>query len=444
MTIAFSYNDHVVDKMWQVFRSLNRAFSHNMMLPSIAIPRMLARGQDQIIRSQVIDIYGKCRVLNIDYKGTMMTMVSEPLPPYNVPKAAQVFRTSLAALRGFGKANKVTFMKQRVKAGRVREVMATMSKGTLNVTFLCDDPSRLEGVLTIDDPEEYDDILKPTKTIVSQFNHNKKIGKIIYQYGLFFMSRFMHAKGYTKEPLNERQLVQFINEHTVIKPDHVFTSRNISSKYSLDSQFVDGRSKVITTSREMIVRLMYMLRLYQKTHFDELIVYKDKMNIDGFYDEISDFDEIPSQFVLDSPEAVKGLIESYKTNNTVTKNVRVDHPQPYFMYNPVIRDQIYLAQNVLPVYEKQPSEDKETERVVVKSGLKVATELVKFWDLYGYNAYVDGSLNDIELGDLKVDVYSYVNTEEVVNLTMYGNVVPGMVLGYLINGEALYTALMPL
>jgi hypothetical protein len=57
---------------------------------------------------------------------------------------------------------------------------------------------------------------------------------------------------------------------------------------------------------------------------------------------------------------------------------------------------------------------------------------------------VDGSLNDVKLGDLKVDVYSYVNTEEVVNLTMYENAVPGMVLGYLINGEALYTALMPL
>jgi len=444
MTIAFSYHDHVVEKMWQVFRNLNRSFSHNMMLPSIAIPRMLARGQDQIIRSQVIDIYGKCRVLNIDYKGTMITMVSEPLPPYNVPKASQVFRTSLAALSGFGKANKVTFMKQRVKAGRVREVLATMSKGNLNVTFLCDDPSRLEGVLTMDDPEEYDDLLKPTKTIVSQFSHNKKIGKIIYQYGLFFMSRFMHAKGYTTEPLNERQLVQFINEHTVIKPDHVFTSRNISSKYSLDSQFVDGRSKVIATSREMLVRLMYMLRLYQNTYFDELIVYKDKVKIDGFYDEISDFDEIPSQFVLDSPEAVKGLIESYKTNNTVTKNVRADHPQPYFMYNPMIRDQIYLAQNVLPVYEEQTSEDEEQERVVVKSGLEVATELIKFWDQYGYNAYVDGSLNDVELGDLKVDVYSYVNTEEVDNLTMYENAVPGMVLGYLINGEALYTALMPL
>lgn len=438
MDIAFSPNDHVVEKMWQVFRSLNRSFSHNMLLPSISIPRMVARNQDQVIRSQVIDIYGKCRVLNIDYKGTMITMVSEPLPPYNVPKATRVFRAPLAALRGFGKATKVTFVKQRVRAGRVREVMATMSKGNLNVTFLCDDPSRLEGVLTMDDPEEYDELLKPTNTIVSQFSHNKKIAKIIYKYGLFFMSRFIHARGYTTEPLNERQLVQFIKEHTVIKPNHVFTSRNLSSKYSLDSQFVDGRSRVITTSREMLVRLMYMLRLYQNTHFDELIAYKDRVNIDGFYDEISDFDEMPSQFLLDSPEAVTGLIESYKTNNTVTKNVRIDHPQPYFMYNPVIGEQIYLAQNVLPVYEEQ------VERVVVKSGLEVATQLVKFWDRYGYNGYAGEDMKDV--GELRgeVDVYSYVNTEEVVNLTGYGNVVPGMVLGYLVNGEALYTALMPL
>ena len=439
MDIAFSPNDHVVAKMWQVFRSLNRTFSHNMLLPSISIPRMIAKNQDQIVRSQVIDIYGKCRVLNIDYKGTMITMVTEPLPPYNVPKATQVFRAPLAALRGFGKNTKVAFVKQRVRAGRVREVMATMSRGNLNVTFLCDDPSRLEGVLTMDDPEHYDELMKPTNTVVSQFSHNKKIAKIIYQYGLFFMSRFMHTNGYTK-PLNERQLVQFIKEHTVINPNHVFTSRNLSSKYSLDSQFVDGRSKVITTSREMLVRLMYMLRLYQNTHFDELITYKDKVNIEGFYDEISDFDEMSSQFLLDSPEAVTGLIESYKTNNTVTKNVRIDHPQPYFMYNPVIGDQIYLAQNVLPVYEGE----EETERIVVKSGLEVATQLVKFWDRYGYNTYGDGDID--EMGELRgeVDVYSYVNTEEVVNLTGYVNAVPGLVMGYLVNGEALYTALMPL
>ena len=105
------------------------------------------------------------------------------------------------------------------------------------------------------------------------------------------------------------------------------------------------------------------------------------------------------------------------------------------MYNPAIRDQIYLAQNALPVYGE------EGDRVIVKSGLQVATELVRFWDRYGYNAYAaDPSVG----GDRPVDVYSYVNTEEVTNLTGHVGAVPGMVLGYLVNGKALYTALMPM
>jgi len=429
MDTSFPHYDHVVEKMWAIFRNLNRSFSHNSMLPSISIPRLN-------VKSQVIDVYGKCRVVNIDFNGNMITMVSEPLPPYNAGNATQVYRTSLEILKEFAKVTNVLFVQQRVSAGRVREVMATMSKGNLKVTFLCDDTNKLEGVLMNYDREDYSELLKLETTVVSQFNHNKKIAKIIYQYGLYFMSRFMHAKGYTTKPLNEQQLLDFINQHILIKPNHVFTSRNISSKYSLDSQFVDQQSKVITTSKEMLVRLIYSLRLYQNTHFDELIAYKDRLYIGDFYDEISDFDHSPSQFLLDTPSAVIGLIENYKTNNIVIKNVRVNHSHPYFIYNPSIADQIYLAQNVLPVYGEGEN------MIVVKSGLHVASELVKFWDRYGYNGYM-GDVEDVG-GDKPVDVYSYVNVDEVTNLTNHSDALPGMVLGYLVNGEALYTALMPL
>jgi len=91
---------------------------------------------------------------------------------------------------------------------------------------------------------------------------------------------------------------------------------------------------------------------------------------------------------------------------------------------------------VLPVYGEGEN------MIVVKSGLQVASELVKFWDRYGYNGYM-GDVEDVG-GDKPVDVYSYVNVDEVTNLTNHSDALPGMVLGYLVNGEALYTALMPL
>lgn len=431
MDTSFSYFDKVVMRIWEIFRDINRSFSHNTMLPSISIPILN-------VKSQIVDIYGKCRVLNIDFNGVMITMVSDPLPPYNANKATNVYRASLATLKDFARVNKVVFTKQRVKGTTVREVTAIMSNMNLIVTFLCNDVTRLNGVLVVTDPEEYDAFLKTdVNTIVSHFNHNKKIAKIIYQYGLYFMSQFMHMKGYTTEQLNEKQLLQFIEEHTIIKPDHNFTSRNLSSKYSIDSQFVDERKKVITTSKEMLVRLIYMLRLYQNTHFDEIIGYKDRIHIEGFYDEISDFDESPYQFVLDSPGAVQGLVDSYKIDNTVTHDVRIDHEQPYFIYNNIIGDQIYLVQNVSPVYEEI-----DGDKVEIKSGQQVAVELVKCWDQYGYNAYFEGPF-EIE-DDKHVNIYSYVNAEDIINLTKYIDAIPGMVLGYLVNGEALYTALMPL
>ena len=431
MQTSFPYFDKVVEKMWGVFKDINRSFSHNTMLPSISLPRLN-------VKSQLVDIYGKCRVVNIDHNGSMLTMVSEPLPPYNADKATQVYRASLSVLRAFGKANRVVFTKQRTSEGRVREVDATI-RGNLNVTFLSDDPGRLDSVVTTDAPKEYDDLLRPSTTVISKLSHNKKIAKVIYQYSLYFLSRFMNTRGYTTGALNEQQLGQFIREHVVIRSGYDYTSKNMSSKFSLESQFVENRAKVITTSREMLIRLMYMLRLYQNTHFDKLLNYKDRIHIDGFYDEISDFDERPSQFVLDSPEAVKGLVDSYKTNNMVTKNVRIGYTHPYFMYNTVIGDRIYLAQNVDPVYERDEA------MTVVRSGLEVAVNLVRFWNRYGYNAYKDTVFEHPEHPEHPdVDVYSYMNTEEIINLTNHVGALEGLVLGYLVNGESKYTALMPL
>jgi hypothetical protein len=424
MTTAFlARNNQLIKNMWGVFRSLNRSFSHNTMLPSIAIPVLK-------VESQIIDIYGKCRVLNFNFNGTIISMISEPLPPYAAKIATTVNRVSLETLKTFAsKSGVVQFIKQRLKNGQVREVEATMSNGNLNVTFLCDDGDRLDGVPIVEG-ELHGDILKPSETIISQFSHNKKIAKIIYQYGLFFLSKFMDENNYYT-PLNDQQLRDFINLHLTIIPNYNYISRNLSSKFSIDSQFVENRSKVITTSREMLIKLIYMLRLYQNTHFDQLVAYKSKVYVDGFYDEISDFDESPSQFVLDTPEAVEGLIESYKTNNSVTKNIRINQPQPYFIYNPTIRDQIYLAQNTWSIHENN---------VVIKSGLRIAMALVRFWDRYGYNPGIEVDYD----GEEPVDIYSYINTEEIINLTNENGAIPGLVLGYLVNGQPMYTALMQL
>ena len=431
MNTSFPACDKSVLKMWEIFRQINRSFNHNTMLPSIYIRKLN-------VKAQIIDIYGKCRVVNIDFNGHLITMVSEPIPPYNADKATQVYRTSIDVLKAFSQKMGVVFIKQRVKNNHVREVQATMSKGALNVTFLCDDINKLDGVIITEEPEEYSELLKPTENITSKFSHHKKIAKIIYQYALYFLSQFMHKNNITI-PLNEQQLIQFSNEHIVTRPEHIFKSIGISPKFSLDSQFVYNKTKVIMTSREMIVRIMYMLRLYMNTHLQELVSYTNKIYIENFYDEISDFDEIPSQFILEGKTAVTGLIESYKTSNKVSKSLMINNTEPYFMYNTKIGNKIYLAQNVEPIYEH----DKDSNNVIVKSKLQTATDLVRFWDKHGYNAYRDPILSKFT-DTVPVDVYSYISTDEIYNLTNYTVHASGLILGYLVNGNPVYTALMPI
>jgi hypothetical protein len=425
METSFRPSEQVVEKVWDVFRNLNRSFSHNLLLPSIIVPRFN-------IQSQIVDIYGKCRVLNINYDGVMVTMVSDPLPPFNVVNATNIFRAPLATLQRFCKKYKISVQEQRIVNQRLRELKGQL-RLHLNVTFLCDDAEIISGIPILRDPEEFNELFRRNETIVSQFGHYKKLAKLIYQYGLFFMSHFMHANG-IEEPLNDQQMVDFINSKLVVDPNYSFDEREFSPRFSMNSQFV-RRDRLIVTSNEMLKRLIFMFRLFQNNHFEELLGYKDKKFAENYYDEISDFDESKLQFIFDNKEAVKALIENYATDNTVTKNVRIGHPHPYFIHNIAIGDRIYLAQNVFQAQD---------EEGFLISNLGTAIKLVKFWNQFGFNATKDISLEEYKLTDQPVDVYTFRTNEHVSNLTNHHNPLPGLVVGYLVKGEPVYTALMPI
>jgi len=422
METSFRPSEQVVEKVWDVFRNLNRSFSHNLLLPSITVPRFN-------IQSQIVDIYGKCRVLNIDYDGVMITMVSDPLPPFNVINATNIFRAPLATLQRFCKRYKIVIQKQRMVDQRLRELKGQL-RSRLNVTFLCDDAEIMPDIPILKDQEEFNELFRRNETIVSQFSHHKKIAKLIYQYGLFFMSHFMHSNG-INEPLNDQQMVDFINSKIEVNPNYSFNNREFSPRFSMNSQFVQ-RNRLIVTSNEMLKRLIFMFRLFQNNHFEELLGYKDKTFAENYYNEISDFDESKLQFIFDNQEAVKALIENYSTDNTVTKNVRIDHPHPYFIHNTAIGDRIYLAQNVFQTQDEDVS------------NLEIAIKLVKFWNQFGFNVTKDISLEDYQLTNQPVDVYTFRTNENVSNLTNHPNPLPGLVVGYLVKGEPAYTALMPI
>lgn len=467
----FLPTDPVVMGLWTVFRKLNRTFIFNRMMPSVSIKKI-------DVKSQIIDIYGKCRVINVLQKNglssELVTMISDPIPPYAAVSANQIYRASLKSIKLFADEIKAVLVRQKVNRNRVREVNATVSQGNINVTFLTDDPNRLQNVPMIeinDSDEEYRNIFGKSNNVVTRFVINKRLSKIIFQYLLYIFSIYINNISHSGQrpfnqnsaiqihpsdgsfensasldriqPLNEEQFVQFVKNRIVIIPDHNYeydendVEINLSSKFDLNSNFVQRRTKLITTSTEMVKRLIFMLRLYQLNHFEELREYKNKINIEDFYDEVSDFDQKPFEIFVEGAKAVKGLIQSYKTQNIMTKNIKANEIFSYFFYNEYLSNTIYIAQNT--------------------QHISTAVSFVKFWHQYGYNPTETDLLETVESGELSsnyiVEIYSYVNDRLI---TKIGNSnsnenpdfgeqpISGAVLGYLINEQPRYTALMPL
>lgn len=433
---SFSFNDPVVVKLWDVFLKLNRSFIFDLMTPSFS----LCNFHKFNIESQIIDIYGKCRVINVSTKGSnnFITMISDPIPPFAAVAATVVYRSSLVNIKMFANIIGAVFIKQKVnKENKVREINATISKGSINVTFLSNDSARLQGVPIIHDDEEYKNVFGKPDNIISRFVMHKRFAKIIFQYMLYIFSIYLATLQHsTPRPLNEKELGEFVDKRLIIISDYNFESKTTPSpKFDLTSVFVQNSTKLIVTSKEMVRRLMYMLRLYQSNNFEKLIEYKDRINIDEFFDDVSDFEKKSFELLLEGTSAVTGLIESYQTKNTITKNIKPEERYSYFFYNENLANVIYIAQNT--------------------DQLTIAIAFVKFWYQYKYNPREDILIDAIKNNELNlknsVNIYSYVNNKVITKIgnsspdnNQIYNILPGAVLGYLLNGHPIYTALMPL
>lgn len=433
---SFAHDDHIVVKIWEVFLKLNRSFIFNVMTPSINLI-----GFNKLnIKSQIIDIYGKCRTLNATLlnSNNIITMISDPIPPFAVTAANTVYRSSLADIKLFANTIGAVLIKQNVnKENKVREVNAIISTGNINVTFLSNDIGRLSNVPVAYDEEQYTDIFGKPNNIVLKFTMNKKLAKIIFQYLLYICSIYLEGRC---QPLTESELVDFVNKRIVIIPGYNFEKESInglSPKFDLNSSFVQNRTKLITTSKEMVKRLMYMLKLYQSTNFKKLIEYKNQINIDTFFEDVFDFEKKSFGLLFDGSDAVKRLIDSHCTKNSITKNIKIGERYSYFFYNEHLANIIFIAQN--------------TSHLFSMHGLSLAIAFVKFWYQYGYNPTQGVLIDSIENNELEsnnaVNIYSYVN-DRVINKigksSESSNIIPGAVLGYLLNEEQFYTALMPL
>lgn len=508
MTTVFTFNDYIVQQIWKVFTNINRTFTSTGPIAPVMIPYVKGLCFSKIdknttipVLSQYIDVYGKTRMINVKYKNETISFMCDPVAPYAAAISTNVSRAPLAVILKIIDLFKGTIIEHRFNENICRELVViipslsvqdprNLKQQNINrpvdgikLVFLCNEKFLMQNT-SKNTTLEYETIFKYEKTPLSLYDTNRKITKLLVNYAIYMFSTFLHNNAV--QP-TDKILASWINNYSVVIPD-VFnkavkkykdTIENIDYiRFNKYTPFIQ-ENKLLLPSKESQFRLAYTVRLFMNNNQAKLLSFYKNKSIQGFYSEISDFLPIPNQSIFEDTKAVNFMLESYKSDLYITKTLKIESKEPYFIYVSIYPDDIFIARNVVtksfafqeqrgrPVkhFNDDSSEDEfiqqETDQALTKvqkskkdktrqflegyNPLQLAIYVVRFWNLYKFNGNKDELLeaileNKLETGD--VDVYNWISYQNLTNLTNYSDPLPGFVAGYKIENVSRYTAIM--
>ena len=392
----------------QILERLRKVYNFKEV-PQVSLP-----GLDKLdLKSQVIDSYGKTRLINLNYEGTLYSVITEPIPPLTLKEEVLRFNMWPAkeAVRFVGEVG-ARIIKQNIYKESLAEIYAKY--GTVEIVLPIGGGDRLKNT------EVVSRVPFATSGGVSNFlryNYLKKTARYLTEYFVYFFSVYIGEKNITE--VTSEVLEDFVNEKVIVIEDYAYGS--VDRNFSLSSSVFQG-GKLVAPSEEAVRRLLYVLRLKLQRQFFEVINYRGYRNIKNYYVDITDFDVGPEQIILQGRDSLQKWIENPETLNVLRHEVTSEPNQTYFFKNDAAGGGVYLAQNV------------ETAREGVTVG--------RTWASKNYNpvtAEADGEGLAFKLG-------SFVSKNEIKEYSVRGkqNSYGLRLLGFKKNNENKFTALLPL
>jgi hypothetical protein len=187
--------------------------------------------------------------------------------------------------------------------------------------------------------------------------------------------------------------------------------------------------KLVVTDEDMLRRLIYVLRLQVERDLDKVLNYKHRLNIDNYYQDISDFTQNPFQVILYGENSIDSWIYDRKIEYKLQNSILIGRNTPYFFKNTLVSPDIYLAQNTFD--------------------LDQAIALSENWRKEKFNNYNSIISGGKRYDNINFKLYSYVNKNNIEPLNLIqdrdGNYYSDIkIIGYKINNIPKYTALLKL
>lgn len=407
----YPYDSPVSESVRQVFQTLQKSYVLDKQIQETVFPW----NRSLMPESQVIDTYGKLRMLNVNFKGEIFSVITHPMQPGKIPETQDrtIRKLSLDTAVNFAAAMKIPITGQSVINGVVREINGVI--GNVPVVIPINDGAPLAGVPIAEGqvsfPEDYISVIK-------QYNENKKLSRYIIEYALWLFSRYLNNNNI--QNIETQTLSDF--KKSMIRIDPNFNYQYISKTFSTSSGLM-SRGKLIVKSEETLKRLLYVLRLVAVRNTQKLISYHTIKVIQQYYVDITDFDQYPFQVVLEGEESVDKWIRERKIKYNLRDDVSIGTLTPYFFKNPLVGDKVYLAQNVDSAFK----------------GITIATT----WFRDSYNPGYDVE----ESERVAFTLYAYTNPGNIEVYSVTGNETPydiKMIGCKLEDDTNLFTVLLPL
>lgn len=340
---------------------------------------------------QYIDYYGKCRIILLNDK---TTIVVDPVPPFRAAVLSPQELTRLGSVDRFLAKYKLRPLQPYTSLGRVTELdvtdrAAAKTRVTARVTVLTDTPIVAPIVA---DKARYTSLFKKDVLDLKQYQRNKKDAWVLTQYAIYMFSKYLYnTRANTRSDTAESQVLKFGD---TIEVQSNVRYANYESRFSDRSVFVQN-NKLLVPSPEIKKRVLYVVYHHYITQRQNTIDFRKLTYIPAFFVSNSDFKATKSVMI-------KGRENLYRFNQqSVEKDIKTEvdpvSKTPYFIKTK--NQKVYLAINTT---------DLETAVDVAKS----------------------------DRVDDEVEIYSYVSSEQ--NLPQNER----LVLAYLYNNKKQFTALI--
>lgn len=364
---------------------------------------------------QGIDSYGKCRLLRVKYKGDIVTVLTTPIPPLTLPTVQNWTVTHISQEKALEMAKDldIKITGQTIDENIVKEITGIL--GNVEISIPTIDGPLIDSIPVLDRNLGYPE---NEVSVLQNYNKYKKFSRYISEYMFWLYSCFMKDK--SDKSLTWESIQEFERRYITIIPDYVYG--DVNKAFSQDSSLMQN-GRLVVKSQESLKRLLYLLQLMSMRQRRKILTYCDRKVIEQFYVDIADFDAYPLQVVLEGEESVNKWIIEQGLKYDLYHEIVLGTIQPYFIRIPLIKHEIYLAQNT--------------------STLGKASAILRTWFQKGYNPG-DNPPEDDDIVSFRL--YSYASPNEITEYFIEGSdfAYDARVIGYKIDEDPRYTVLLPL